>query len=110
VSRTPSVPEWIDLDRLAALDPDDNSWRRWKACREKDHEVFFPRSDRRGKNYDYRSARALCARCPSRLACLAAWLPTIQPSPDAQSGCYVGGCTPAERTAVRKALRARRAA
>lgn len=53
-------------------------WRSAAACRYADPDLFFPVSDS-GKSLDQVSeAKAVCAGCPARLACLAFALSTRQ--------------------------------
>ncbi len=97
------LPDWLDLDRLAAVDTADRGWETRKACGDQPIHVFFPPTPGRGGGgYDYRLAEPICARCPVRHECLAAYLPSIAYEPDRQSGCYIGGTTPAQRTTIRR--------
>ena len=46
-----------------------DSWRDSAACRQVDTEIFFPVG--RGASADIEQAKAVCARCPVQLPCLA---------------------------------------
>ena len=46
-----------------------DSWRDSAACRQVDTEIFFPVG--RGASADIEQAKAVCARCPVQLSCLA---------------------------------------
>ena len=105
------IPEWLDVAALAAVDTDDLAWKDHIACAEVDPSVFMPpvAHTSQGHRYvNYIQAKAVCDRCPSRLACLATWLERERPSVDDNINLYVGGCSPRERKTVRKALRVAR--
>jgi WhiB family redox-sensing transcriptional regulator len=70
------------------------TWRQRAACRGLDPEVFFPASDEEAEE-----ARAICAMCPVRQACLEHALAHRE-----REGVW-GGCTERER---RRIVRQRR--
>ncbi len=81
------------LDEL--LDIDKPAWREQAACRGVDPSIFFPPGDsERVKSSVYDRARAVCAACPVRLACLKEHL-------DEDHGCW-GGTSPRERRDLRR--------
>nr|WP_310278237.1 WhiB family transcriptional regulator [Haloactinomyces albus] len=45
-------------------------WRHRAACRDEDPELFFPVSDMGPGARQVEQAKAVCARCPVRSACL----------------------------------------
>lgn len=77
------------------------NWRTQAACRGLDTDIFFPASDA-----DAGPARAVCATCPVREACLEWAIATRQ-----EEGVW-GGLTDGERRRLRRRRRdaARRAA
>jgi hypothetical protein len=88
----------IDLTGLedALRDRGNFDWLADAACTGVDYAVLFPeKSNQTG----YRDAKAICARCPVRLPCLAENL-------DEKWGCF--GATPGERKTIRVALELRR--
>ncbi len=103
--RDRTVPAWLDIDRLADIDVDDLTWKDRIACGFEPLDTFFPPLV--SNRFDYTEAAKVCDRCPVRHECLAAHLPSIPRENDRQSGCYVGGTTPAQRTLIRDALKAR---
>lgn len=54
--------------RTYHLDPDD--WRHDAACNDEDPELFFPVSEIGPGARQTAEAKAVCARCPVREACL----------------------------------------
>jgi hypothetical protein len=92
------LPDWLDLERLAAVDVDDDRWRSRAACRGVNPAVFFDQAD-------FSKPAAICAGCTVRHECLA-WTLVHDPSGDG----YVGDTTASERKTVRAALRGRPAA
>jgi WhiB family redox-sensing transcriptional regulator len=79
----------------------DTAWRDEAACRGFETEIFFPITDE-----DAGPAKAICATCPVREACLEFALVTRQ-----EDGIW-GGLTEAERRRIRRRRRdaARKAA
>lgn len=98
--RRPSPPpSWLDLDELLAVDPDDQTWRQQGICTPADLAVLYPaRLSEAQRAYD--RAREICQECPVRLPCLAAGM-------SERHGCW-GGCSPRDRTSVRRALEQRK--
>lgn len=86
-------------DTLTTVDP--NEWRLEAACRDLDTAIFFPETD---EQVD--TAKAVCATCPVREACLEFALVTRQ-----DDGVW-GGLEENERRRVRRRRQeaARRAA
>lgn len=73
----------------------ERSWYRRAACRGAPVELFFPDPDaRRAEAALVAEAKAICARCPVREACLAEGM-------GEEHGIW-GGTTPAERRALRR--------
>lgn len=70
-------------------------WRRDAACRGSDVEIFFPNADEEAGQ-----AKAICASCPVREACLEWSLSTGQ-----DDGVW-GGLTGSERRRLRRRRRA----
>jgi WhiB family redox-sensing transcriptional regulator len=73
------------------------NWDRQASCRTVDTAVFFPSSGE-----SYAPAKAICSRCPVRVACLEdalAWEATARLG--SRHG-MAGGTTPAERTRMRR--------
>ena len=50
--------------------PDFDDWRQRAACRDQDPELFFPVSEIGPGARQTDHAKAVCARCPVRTACL----------------------------------------
>lgn len=78
-------------------------WRESAACRETDPELFFPtiRAGARAAGDDpYAEARAICAGCPIREACLDDAMTAETRS--GRHGMY-GGATPEERQSIYRA-------
>lgn len=57
---------------------DRESWRESAACRDADHELFFPISAAGSSLAEIRKAKAICARCPVQPECLRYALATGQ--------------------------------
>jgi len=57
---------------------DDRTWRRSAACRHEDPALFFPVGATGHAVEEIAAAKAVCARCPVRLACLRYALVTHQ--------------------------------
>ncbi len=74
----------------------DAPWRAFAACRTADPDLFFPSGSRRSSS---EKARAICAVCPARGACLDMAL--ADPS---LTGVW-GGTTAADRRRIRKKVR-----
>jgi WhiB family redox-sensing transcriptional regulator len=74
-----------------AYDTERDDWRAEAACRGADVSVFFPATDE-----DAEPARAICASCPVRAACLEFALATRQ-----ENGVW-GGLTEIERRRLRR--------
>lgn len=74
-------------NRTAEPAPDGSDWRSRAACRDVDPDLFFPASDR---GSEATRAKAVCAGCPVRSACLDEALHRIPEG-------IVGGLTAAER-------------
>ena len=68
----------------------DRSWERFANCLGVDPDVMFPE---RGDMAGWRQARAICAACVARKACLDAHLDEVH-------GCF-GGTSPKERQEIR---------
>lgn len=85
--RSPIEYPYPALDRADA-------WRDEAACREVGLEPFFPD---KGERTAIHHAKALCARCPSRLACLEAGM-------NERHGVW-GGTTEQERRILRRQRR-----
>ena len=79
---------------------DDESWRESAACRDVHPVMFFPVGTTGAARADINRAKAICAGCPVRPACLAFAVATNQ-----QFGVW-GGCDEDERRAVRRRWRA----
>ncbi len=78
-------------------------WRRGAACRNMDTELFFPRGETGVPLEQTVAAKAVCAGCPVRTACLEFAMATRQ-----EYGIF-GGLTEQERrTLARRRARARR--
>ncbi|MEO3809870.1 WhiB family transcriptional regulator [Sphaerisporangium sp. B11E5] len=75
------------------------SWLRRAACRTEDPELFFPISATGPGQVQQDQAKAVCGRCPVRLACLDYALATGQ-----EHGIW-GGTDPDERRAATPAAR-----
>ncbi len=75
-------------------------WQTAGLCRTTDPEEFFPGDAERGRRRLTREARAkaLCAKCPVRKACLEHAMAVHEPY-----GVW-GGTTPEERADLRRAL------
>jgi WhiB family redox-sensing transcriptional regulator len=73
------------------------SWTRDAACRDADPELFFPVSDLGPGARQVAEAKAVCATCPVREACLAFAL-----AEGLDAGVF-GGLTDAERRKLRRA-------
>jgi WhiB family transcriptional regulator, redox-sensing transcriptional regulator len=71
-------------------------WRRWASCRDHDPELFFPTATT-GPTYEAQvaAAKAVCAGCPVRAACLAEALESIPEG-------IAGGMTEQERRSTRR--------
>lgn len=74
-------------------------WVRFAACRGTDPELWFP-SERGSSTTLVRDAKAICAECPARKACLEAALDRRE-----RFGVW-GGCSVEERRQLLKAGRA----
>ena len=95
------VPDWLDIARLAATDPQPG-WERWAACDGADPDLFFPE---RGDST--RAAKQICAGCPVRYACLATQLAattTTSGGPRTDMGIWGGTSARERRDAIRPAL------
>ncbi len=75
---------------------DRESWRESAACRDADHELFFPISAAGSSLAEIRKAKAICARCPVQPECLRYALATGQ-----EYGIW-GGCDEHERRQLRR--------
>jgi WhiB family transcriptional regulator, redox-sensing transcriptional regulator len=84
--------------------PDFDHWRQRAACRDQDPELFFPVSEIGPGARQADRAKAVCARCPVRTACLEYALDN-----GLDHGIF-GGTTETERRALRRARTARPAA
>ena len=80
----------------AAAGADQPQGFRLAACREVDPELWFPPAGRRGSKIG-KQAKAICAECPAKAACLQYALDT-----DQREGIW-GGMTARERTELRRA-------
>jgi len=80
-------------------DPLDTGWLEQAACRDEDPELFFPISAKGPGLAQAAEAKAVCARCPVRDACLAYALAT-----DQDAGIW-GGLTEEERRGLRRRRR-----
>jgi WhiB family redox-sensing transcriptional regulator len=78
------------------------SWRERAACRGLPPAFFYPAPGPAGRA-DLAAARAICARCPVASACLAEAIDAAE-----RLGIW-GGCTPAERRALRRRAERREA-
>lgn len=81
------------LAQLLAVMLAGQDWLDEIACHDKPEEWFFRSEERGGGPHFWDKARAVCAGCPVRDACLA-W------GMDTDHGMF-GGLTPAERQALR---------
>lgn len=45
------------------------TWRSQASCRSVDPEIFFPNEGGQSPSYDLAVARAICSKCPVRVAC-----------------------------------------
>ena len=90
-----------DLDRIlwARAGVEDRSWRRLAACADLDPGVFFPVGTTGAAVVQIASAKAVCHRCPVRLACLQFALVTHQ-----EDGVW-GGHSEEERRELRRKWR-----
>jgi WhiB family redox-sensing transcriptional regulator len=79
---------------------DDDSWRSFAACRDVDPDLFFPSGTTGGALAQTDAARAVCAGCPVRIACLTFAVATNQ-----EFGVW-GGCDEEQRRALRRKWRA----
>jgi WhiB family redox-sensing transcriptional regulator len=76
----PSRPERVTLHSAVSVQPepgvwnpvgyDDRAWRRSAACRHEDPAAFFPVGITGTAIQEIADAKAVCHRCPVRLACL----------------------------------------
>ncbi|MDQ6782316.1 MAG: WhiB family transcriptional regulator [Actinomycetota bacterium] len=82
---------------------DRESWRWSAACRQVDHDLFFPVGKSGEAAVEIKRAKAVCASCPVREACLAFALATNQ-----EFGIW-GGYDERERPGLRRKWRAARA-
>lgn len=90
-------------------------WRQRAACRGVNPELFFPKrgADRRSVDHRASIARAVCALCPVRLACLAVALGAEDthglplPRPSQLAGIW-GGTNERERRVLRRQIAAGR--
>lgn len=73
------------------------SWTQRAACRDADPELFFPVSEVGPGAVQVAEAKAVCAACPVREACLAYALD------DGLDDGVFGGLTPTERRTLRRA-------
>lgn len=73
-------------------------WRAWAACAGSDPEMFYPLDPEDAAQAA--AARAVCARCPVRAACLAEAMAVEDP---ARRWGITGATTPRERTALHRA-------
>jgi WhiB family redox-sensing transcriptional regulator len=87
-----------DNDFDAAPEP----WQAWAACRGADTNLFFPQGETGEAEEQIAQAKAICARCPVRLACLDYAITTRQ-----EYGVW-GGATEAERRSIRRRRQAER--
>lgn len=96
-----TVPQWLDLDRLARTRPM-TGWIRWAACRGRPPAEMYTHARKPPEQI-----RKMCEGCPTRYACLAETI-------EAEKGHAVVGhpaaTTPPQRIAIRRALEAREAA
>lgn len=84
------------LRRRPQADPDPTLWRESAACRYLDPELFFPLSTTGRGAAEAGQAKAVCARCPVRQACLDFALSTRQ-----EFGIW-GGCDERELRLLRR--------
>ena len=82
-------------------DPDDTGWLEQAACSDEDPELFFPISAKGAGLAQAAEAKAVCAGCPVRDACLDYALAT-----DQRAGIW-GGLTEEERHSLRRITRRR---
>ncbi len=82
-----------------AKDWDEGGWRARAACRGQDPELFFPIGTSGPAQIQIAEAKAVCARCPVREACLRFALDTGQ-----EYGIW-GGLTEDERQRLRRGRR-----
>ena len=85
---SPSDEGWLDVRWTAGHDVesdvwvpvefDDRAWRRSAACRDADPAMFFPVGTTGAAVGEIVEAKAVCNRCPVRLACLRFALVTHQ--------------------------------
>jgi WhiB family redox-sensing transcriptional regulator len=87
---------------VAAGTWDVEKWRTESACRDEDVNLFFPAGVTGPAAHQISEAKAICARCPVRDACLSFAIETNQ-----EYGVW-GGTTEDERRVLRRAWRARR--
>lgn len=66
--------------RSVTTDATDTDWRPQAACATVDADLFFPIPHTNGWKKQTKAAKAICARCPSRQACLDWALDTAQPA------------------------------
>lgn len=97
---TGKPPMFLDLVALETVDTSDRSWKQQRACTNTPVDVFFPEAGPYGSNRDWAAAKAVCARCPVQLPCLAEWMSSVSYSLDRDA--FVGGTTPSQRDAIRK--------
>ncbi|WP_260327844.1 WhiB family transcriptional regulator [Streptomyces sp. Ag109_O5-1] len=76
--------------------PEEEEWRHEAACRQEDPELFFPVGTSVDALVQTRQAKAVCAGCSERLACLAFALDT-----DQRYGVW-GGLSEDERRAMKR--------
>jgi WhiB family redox-sensing transcriptional regulator len=86
------------------FDWDDDGWRDHAACRDLDPDLFFPAGATGPAVDQIEAAKAFCASCPVREACLQFALETNQ-----DAGIW-GGADEEERRKLRRSWRSRRIA
>ena len=102
-SRDP-VTDAEHLHAVPAVGYDHASWRESAACRQVDTELFFPIGKTGLALEEIQRAKAVCARCPARTACLTFALDSNQ-----QYGIW-GGYDEDERRSLRRGWRPSRTA
>ena len=93
-----SLPQYDDLYERGPAE----AWRARAACRGHDTDLFFPPGETGEATEQIEEAKAICATCPVRKACLEYALATRQ-----EYGIW-GGMTEAERRSLRRRRQAER--
>lgn len=96
------APHTTSLESVVAATWSHDDWRSEAACASLGNEIFFPNGTQPDALAQTRLAKALCAGCAVREACLEFALRTAQ-----EDGIW-GGHTEEERRVIRRARRAAR--